>query len=616
MSTPRPQPVFFVSESAQEAMTVAAAAAHPNETGGILIGVHQDGHPWVTTVVEIKTTERGRHHFRIPFGKTQPAVHASRRTDRRLGYLGDWHSHPNDVGPSHTDLATLGVISLRHPRQPNPTLVVVRNTTSGYRLDARRIVTVTPRPCDLRLTGNLPPQPPPRRACRKAEPETTPRHGDTAMSSPPTAVDPTEPTFTDPIFISYRKSDGSTITAELAWLLRAAGIPVWRDRDDLPPGDTEARLRQAIAEGLSGAALVITPEVAKSEVVRFVEAPELISLHTDRPAFALGIANAIERAPGKLDYEAPDTVLGLRSGTLTGVDQHPTTRPGLLLLVQKLLWHRMAHQRALVENADGTFTLSSQTRNTPQVYDRTGSQLDVRIRPSGHERLPSPEGLQDLADVIGLLPHAVIRAGARRVRITGGAHLSVALALGAALPSSRVGHIEVLDQRGEPWTSGSEAHQPDTQRLTVIANGTNTTTPIGRPAVAVYLDLIPQRSDAAFERYLEENQSTLTGWAHLRPTTDDLLDPTTAGQLAAEAAAHIRQIANANSNAEVHLLLRCPFPIAVLVGRLMNTLRLVAYEWDDSAPTTGNDYRPRYIPTLSVRASAAAGVIDAVHLTT
>ena len=63
-----------------------------------------------------------------------------------------------------------------------------------------------------------------------------------------------------PLFLSYRQSDGTAIVASLAWLLRAAGIPVWRDKDDLPPGDTADRLEQAIADGLSGAVFVITPE--------------------------------------------------------------------------------------------------------------------------------------------------------------------------------------------------------------------------------------------------------------------------------------------------------------------------------------------------------------------
>jgi hypothetical protein len=67
-----------------------------------------------------------------------------------------------------------------------------------------------------------------------------------------------------------------------------------------------------------------------------------------------------------------------------------------------------------------------------------------------------------------------------------------------------------------------------------------------------------------------------------------------------------------HGNAEVHLLLRCPFPLAVLTGRLTNTLRIVAYEWDDSDPVEGSDYRARYVPTLRVRASANKGAIEEV----
>lgn len=149
-------PLLLVSETAQSTMTAAAFQAYPDETGGILIGVHLDGEPWVTVAIEIASTDRGRNHYRIPYGATQPAVHAARRVDHRVGYLGDWHSHPSDLGPSSTDLATLALISLRHPRTPNPTLVVVRHTAHGYALDARRIVAMTPRACELQMSGSLP----------------------------------------------------------------------------------------------------------------------------------------------------------------------------------------------------------------------------------------------------------------------------------------------------------------------------------------------------------------------------------------------------------------------------------------------------------------------------
>lgn len=424
------------------------------------------------------------------------------------------------------------------------------------------------------------------------------------------------PDVAGPVFITYRQSDGTPTTTTLAWLLRAAGIPVWRDKDDLPPGDTTERLEQAIGDGLAGAVLVITTEIENSDVVKKIEAPLLARMHAEHPEFALGIANAVEGEPGKVDYGAPDRLLALPRTNLSTVDQHPATRDGLLALVQKLLGHRIAQHRSAVAADGGRFRLSVQTRNTPQVYDRTGSQLDIRVRPSSHERLPSTDGLRDLADTIRHLPDAVTRSGASRVRITGGAHLSVAFAIGAALPSSRVGHMEVIDQRGEAWASDGEARMPQQPHLTVTADGTNTApSNVGRSAVGIYLDLLPQRSDAAFHRFLDERRALLSAWQHLTHTTPDLLNPTVAGELAAEAAHRIRALANQCNNAEVHLLLRCPYPTALLVARLTNTLRVIVYEWDDSDPAVGNhDYRARYIPIMRVRASATNGAIQEVLL--
>lgn len=422
----------------------------------------------------------------------------------------------------------------------------------------------------------------------------------------PSAIDPT-----DPVFISYRQSDGTAIAAELAWLLRAAGVPVWRDRDDLPPGDTEERLAQAIGDGLSGAVLVITPEIVKSEVVKTVEAPRLIRLHETHPAFGLAIANSVERAPGKVDYTAADRLLELTPGTLEGTDQKATDREGLRALVRGLVWHRAAEHRPLVAANAATFQLSLQTRNVAQVFDRTGGQLDLRVRPSSHERQPDAEGLKDLQTVIGLLPDAVTRTGARRVLVTGGAHLSVAFAVGAALPSSRVGQLDVVDQREQTWASGAEAviAEPAMMSMADAGTGRSSGPTAKRSAVAVYLDLLPERSDAAFERFIEERGADLAAWQHIVSANPGLLQPAQAAGLAGEAAARIRALSADHDNATVHLLLRCPFPLAVLVGRLANTLRVTLYEWDDADPSTGDDFRPRFVATMNVRASAPEGAI-------
>lgn len=191
----------------------------------------------------------------------------------------------------------------------------------------------------------------------------------------------------------------------------------------------------------------------------------------------------------------------------------------------------------------------------------------------------------------------------------------MAFAVGAALPSSRIGYMDVVDQQGATWASNGKARINAQSHVHIADQGSNSSAnTTGRPCVAVYVDLLPQRSDSAFTRYIEDHGPFLAAWCHLTSTGDTLLDPADAGLIAAEVAAHIRALSNNNSNAEVQLLLRCPFPLALLIGRLTNTLRVVVHEWDDSDPVEGEDYRARYVPTLRVRASASSGVIEDVLL--
>jgi hypothetical protein len=425
-------------------------------------------------------------------------------------------------------------------------------------------------------------------------------------ANPPGATD-----VVGPIFLSYRQSDGTQIVAALGWLMRAAGIPIWRDRDDLPPGDTDHRLEQALGDGLSGGVLVITPDVAHSAAVKAIEAPGLISMHLEDDRFQLLIANEIADAAGQIDYTAPDRVLERANSELRRVNQYPTTTAGMLQLVQAALWHRMSQHRAEVAST-GCFELSIQTRNVGQVYDRTGGQLDIRIRRSHHARLPSSEGLEDLRRTISLLADAVTRTGATAVRVRGGAHLSVAFALGAAMPSSRIGTLQVVDQREAAWMSGSEAVLGATPMTECETTPHDAGTSEGRPRIAIYVDLLPFRSDAAYTRLIRENSPTFSAHAAIRLLRPDLLCPDDAGSLAAEVAAHMRRLSANHDNAEIHLLLRCPFPIAVLLGRLSNTLRVRLYEWDDTS--MGSDYRSRYVATLDILTSSPRGPITQVLL--
>ena len=107
-----------------------------------------------------------------------------------------------------------------------------------------------------------------------------------------------------PVFLSYRHSDGAELATALACALRAAGVPVWLDRSDLPPGDTERRLAEAMQSGLSGAVLVVTPDVGASTVIRDTELPQLLALEAEG-AFTLSIASTIGAEAGAWTIPLP-----------------------------------------------------------------------------------------------------------------------------------------------------------------------------------------------------------------------------------------------------------------------------------------------------------------------
>lgn len=150
---------MLLAESAAQVMRAAAAASHPLETGGILVGVHVRDQPWVTAAIEVPSDERGVGHYRLPGRTTRAAVIEAQRTDPRVGYLGDWHSHPHDIGPSAIDIGSLAMMTMAHIATPNPLLIVVRRLDDrAYALDVRRMRLGVPIACAVTLSGDLSPE--------------------------------------------------------------------------------------------------------------------------------------------------------------------------------------------------------------------------------------------------------------------------------------------------------------------------------------------------------------------------------------------------------------------------------------------------------------------------
>lgn len=145
------------AEQAAETIARAAEAAHPHESGGVLVGVHTHGsRPWVTHALELRSPKATSTFYEVPAGARRKAVARLRRRDPRIGYLGEWHVHPADVGPSAIDAETiLRLASNRDAGCDRPLLLVARRTSTGYTLDARQLSHRTLRELQIIATGPL-----------------------------------------------------------------------------------------------------------------------------------------------------------------------------------------------------------------------------------------------------------------------------------------------------------------------------------------------------------------------------------------------------------------------------------------------------------------------------
>jgi hypothetical protein len=91
--------------------------------------------------------------------------------------------------------------------------------------------------------------------------------------------------------------------------------------------------------------------------------------------------------------------------------------------------------------------------------------------------------------------------------------------------------------------------------------------------------------------------------------TTTKIDAREGGRLSSSIAQHIEQLAAESGRAEIHLAFHGPYTMALLIGRHLNTLRTVAYEWEDDA-----DNGPKYHPTLVLDPGRAGGPIAEVLL--
>lgn len=86
----------------------AGRAALPVETGGVLLGFRADGLIIVTRTLVVADPGGGRRNYLRHRGRAQELLAEFRsQLPSVVGYVGEWHTHPADQGPSGTDLGSL-----------------------------------------------------------------------------------------------------------------------------------------------------------------------------------------------------------------------------------------------------------------------------------------------------------------------------------------------------------------------------------------------------------------------------------------------------------------------------------------------------------------------------
>jgi len=124
----------------------------------------------------------------------------------------------------------------------------------------------------------------------------------------------------------------------------------------------------------------------------------------------------------------------------------------------------------------------------------------------------------------------------------------------------------------------------------------------GGSVPAVFVDLVPTPAPVAtFDEHVKHQAYRGVLW--INPARREPLPPAAGAGTADVVSDCIRRAAAACGTNRVDLFLRVPFPMAVLLGRRLNTLEVTLYEWEDGiAP-------PRYVPTATVAAGRGGGPI-------
>lgn len=376
-----------------------------------------------------------------------------------------------------------------------------------------------------------------------------------------------------PVLVCYRQDDGAAIAREAVRALRSVGVPVWVDENDMGVGRFDRTFRRAAEAGLAGAVFVATPNVTLSDFIRSDEAPVWDAL-ANNPDFVLAIVNGGPDGPdGGPDYAFPSGLLALREQRLELFKQYPVAEDGWADRLVRDIAERRLHVLS-AETPERELRVEVSTRDEPSST-RSVWELRATIGPSFEgTTVLGPLQVDQVRRLTRELPVLASRLQRHTLRVRGGFHLPVALAIGLAFPTVRPGRVVIEDNFGATWDSHVRGGSVDLDPVDLGA-------PDGDgDGVAVLVDFVPGQPADGFGRLAEHLRVPARVLTAAGRERLDAADGTTVAEQVADA---IRDFAGTHATNRVHLCLRIPAALAVLIGRNLNTYRLSLYDFDRTA---------------------------------
>ena len=399
---------------------------------------------------------------------------------------------------------------------------------------------------------------------------------------------------TGPVFVCYREDDGLPLARDVADALRSVGVPVWFAPDDMGAGRFDRTFRRAVTAGLSGTVLVATSGVAVSDFIQGVEAPLWKTL-LDDPDFLFAVVNTATTDDGAPDFRFPDELIRHPGQRLSDFKHYATTDSTWVDRMAREI--AAARLRLLSDHGpQGVLSVEVTTRDAPHAGPSDWQLRSTITPPTNGATVMGPPQADQVRRLTRELPKLAAGAGKRTVMVRGGMHLPVALTLGLSLPITRDVRVVVHDAAGNEWDS---ANGDGTADLTT-APVDRMATPTG-DGVAVLVDLVSRgKPTAAFGDLVDELD--VPGYV-IALASGGYLNETEGESTARRAADLIADAAGLHDTSVVHLCVRTPAAVAVLLGRHLNTYRLSLYDLEDAADP------PRYVHFTDARANGPDGNI-------